>query len=207
MRVGTMHNSSGRGVNFVPEVGAMVMIGYEGNLAENPFVMTSLYPKPEEDIKYTSDDNDIKVIATRSGNMFILIDKEGDAKIQISNRNKTDTFLEFSFKDDGQIRMHVENGLIEVKAKEMTIETTQDITVNAGGKFDLQASEISIKADQNIKMESGANTEIKANAELKAEGTASAKVKGAQLTLEAEAMAELKSNGPTTVKGTPIMLN
>ncbi|MHA4737511.1 type VI secretion system Vgr family protein [Dyadobacter sp. MSC1_007] len=207
MRVGTMHNSSGRGVNFVPEIGAMVMIGYEGNLAENPFVMTSLYPKPEEDIKYTSDDNDIKVIATRSGNMFILIDKEGDAKIQISNRNKTDTFLEFCFKDDGQIRMHVENGLIEIKAKEMTVETTQDITVNAGGKFDLQASEISIKADQNIKMESGVNTEIKANAELKAEGTASAKVKGAQLTLEADAMAELKSNGTTSVQGSLVMLN
>jgi type VI secretion system secreted protein VgrG len=45
MRVGTIHNSTGRGVNFVPEVGAMVMVGYEGNLAENPFVMTCLYPK------------------------------------------------------------------------------------------------------------------------------------------------------------------
>jgi type VI secretion system secreted protein VgrG len=45
----------------------MVMVGYEGNLAENPFVMTSLYPKPQEDISYTNDNNDIKVIATRSG--------------------------------------------------------------------------------------------------------------------------------------------
>lgn len=207
LRVGTFHNSNGRGANFVPEVGAMVMIGYENNLAENPFVMTSLYPKPEEDISYTPENNDFKVIATRSGNMLVYIDKDGDAKIQISNRNKTDTFLEFSFKDDGQIRMHVENGKIEIKSKELTIDATEDITVTAGGKFDLHAGEIAMKADQSIKMESGTDTEIKATAEFKAEGTAGAKVKGAQLNLEGDAMAELKSSGNTAVKGTLIMLN
>lgn len=207
MRVGTMHNSTGRGVNFVPEVGAMVMVGYEGNLAENPFVMTCLYPKPEEDISYTSDNNDIKVIATRSGNMVIFIDEDGDAKIQISNREKTDTFLEFAFKEDGQIRLHVENGLFEVKSKEITIEATEDITVSAGGKFDLHAGEISMKADQSIKIESGTDTNIKAGTELNTEGTASAKMKGPQLTLEGDAMAELKSSGTTVVQGSLITLN
>lgn len=207
MRVGTMHNSTGRGVNFVPEVGAMVMIGYEGNLAENPFVMTCLYPKPEEDINYTSDNNDIKVIATRSGNMVIFIDEDGDAKIQISNREKTDTFLEFAFKDDGKISLHVENGLLEVKTKEITIEATEDITVSAGGKFDLHAGEIAMKADQSIKIESGTDTKIKAGTELDTEGSASAKMKGAQLSLEADAMAELKSSGTTVVQGSLITLN
>jgi type VI secretion system secreted protein VgrG len=207
MRVGTMHNSAGRGVNFVPEVGSMVMIGYEGNLAENPFVMTSLYPKPQEDIDYTPDNNDIKVIATRSGNMVVFVDKDGDAKIQISNRNKLDTFLQFSFKDDGLIQMQVENGLIEFKSKDINIEATNNITMKADSSFDLHAGQISIKADQDIKMESGTATEIKAGTELNAEGTVSAKVKGAQLSLQADAMGELKSGGPLTVQGTPIMLN
>ena len=207
MRVGTMHNAAGRGVNFVPEVGAMVMVGYEGNLAENPFVMTCLYPKPEEDINYTSDNNDIKVIATRSGNMVIFIDEDGDAKIQISNREKTDTFLEFAFKDDGKIRLHVENGLFEVKSKEITIEATEDITVSAGGKLDLHAGEISMKADQSIKIESGTDTKIKAGAELDTEGTASAKMKGAQLSLEGDAVTELKSSGTTVIQGSLITLN
>jgi type VI secretion system secreted protein VgrG len=169
--------------------------------------MTSLYPKPEEDISYTSENNDIKVIATRSGNMIIYIDKDGDAKIQISNRNKTDTFMEFAFKDDGLIKLHVENGLIEVKSKELTIEATEDITVSAGGKFDLHAGEISIKADQSIKMESGTDTGIKAGTELKAEGTATATLNGAQVTVEGDAMAEFKSGGNTVVTGALIMLN
>lgn len=207
MRVGTIHNSTGRGANFVPEVGAMVMVGYEANLAENPFVMTCLYPKSEEDVNYTSDNNDLKVIATRSGNMIVFVDEDGDAKIQISNRDKTDTFLEFAFKDDGKIRLHVENGLFEVKAKEITIEATEDITVSAGGKFDLHAGEISMKADQNIKIESGTDTKIKAGTELDTEGTATAKMKGAQLTLEGDAVAELKSSGTTVVQGSLITLN
>lgn len=174
---------------------------------ENPFVMTCLYPKSEEDVNYTSDNNDLKVIATRSGNMIVFVDEDGDAKIQISNRNKTDTFLEFAFKDDGKIRLHVENGLFEVKAKEITIEATEDITVSAGGKFDLHAGEISMKADQNIKIESGTDTKIKAGTELDTEGTASAKMKGAQLTLEGDAVAELKSSGTTVVQGSLITLN
>ncbi|MCF2490478.1 type VI secretion system Vgr family protein [Dyadobacter sp. CY347] len=207
MRVGTMHNSAGRGVNFVPEVGAMVMIGYEGNLAENPFVMTSLYPKPSEEINYTSDNNDIKVIATRSGNMFVFLDKDGDAQIQISNRTKTDTFLTFSFKDDGKIGMHVTNGLIEVKSKDLTIEATNNISIRADSKLELEANEISIKANQDLKVESTGGTEIKAGTELKAEGTAGVKVKGAQVGIEADAMAELKSSGPTIIKGATIMLN
>ena len=207
MRVGTIHNSTGRGANFVPEIGAMVMVGYEGNLAENPFVMTCLYPKPEEDVNYTSENNDLKVIATRSGNMIVFVDEDGDAKIQISNRDKTDTFLEFAFKDDGKIRLHVENGLFEVKAKEITIEATEDITVSAGGKFDLHAGEIAMKADQGIKIESGTDTKIKAGTELDTEGTASAKMKGAQLSLEGDAVAELKSSGTTVVQGSLITLN
>jgi type VI secretion system secreted protein VgrG len=207
MRVGTFHNSQGRGANFVPEIGSMVMVGYEGNLAENPFVMTSLYPKPQEDISYTNDNNDIKVIATRSGNMLVFIDEDGDAKIQISNSNKTDTNLKFSFKDDGLIEMEVENGLIHLTAKDVNVEASNNITMKADSSFSVQAGSISIKADQDIKIESGTSTDMKAGTELNAEGTASAKLKGAQVTVEGDAMAELKASGPTTITGALIMLN
>ncbi|TLU98008.1 type VI secretion system Vgr family protein [Dyadobacter luticola] len=207
MRVGTFHNSEGRGANFVPEIGSMVMVGYEGNLAENPFVMTSLYPKPKEEINYTNDNNDIKVVATRSGNMMVFIDKDGDAQIQISNRNKTDTNLKLSFKDDGFIEMQVENGLIHLKAKDVSVEASNNITMKADSSFEVQAGSISMKADQGIKIESGTSTDIKAGTELNAEGTASAKLKGAQLSVEGDAMAELKASGPTTIKGAVIMLN
>ncbi|WP_353722882.1 phage baseplate assembly protein V [Dyadobacter sp. 676] len=207
VRVGTIHNATGRGVNFIPEVGAMVMVGYEGNLAENSFVLTCLYPKSGEDINYSPENNDLKVIATRSGNMVIFVDEEGDPKIQISNRNKTDTFLEFAFKDDGKITLHVENGQLEVKSKQVTIEATGDISVSAGGEFALSANDISLKAKQGIEVESGTDTKIKATAEFQAEGTAGAKIKGAQLNLEADALAELKASGPAVVQGNPIMLN
>jgi type VI secretion system secreted protein VgrG len=207
MRVGTFHNSQGRGANFVPEIGSMVMVGYEGNLAENPFVMTSLYPKPQEDISYTNDNNDIKVIATRSGNMLVFIDEDGDAKIQISNSNKTDTNLKFSFKDDGLIEMEVQNGQIHLTAKDVNVEASNNITMKADSSFSVQAGSISIKADQDIKIESGTSTDINAGTELNAEGTASAKLKGAQVTVEGDAMAELKASGPTTITGALIMLN
>ncbi|MCE7062914.1 type VI secretion system Vgr family protein [Dyadobacter sp. CY343] len=207
MRVGTMHNSQGRGTNFVPEIGAMVMIGYEGNLAENPFVLTSLYPKPEEDIAYTSDNNDVKIIATRSGNMVVFLDKDGDAKIQISNRNKLDTFLQFSFKDDGEIKMQVENGLVHIKCKDLNVEASNNISMNANSSFDVQAGQISMKASQDIKLESGTATDIKAGTELNAESTASANIKGATMTVEGDASTDIKSSGLINVQGSLIKLN
>lgn len=207
IRVGSMHNAQGKGINFVPEVGAMVMIGYEGNLAEKPFVVTTLYPKPDDDTKYTNDKNDLKVIGTRSGNVIIFSDKDGDAQLQISNMNNKGTHMIFSFKDDGKIHLEVENGLIEIKSKDLTIEATNNISIKADQKLELQGNEISIKATQELKAESTASAEIKAGSELKLEGTASAKLKGAQVSIEADAMAEVKSNGPAMIKGMPVMLN
>jgi uncharacterized protein involved in type VI secretion and phage assembly len=207
MRVGSMHNAEGRGVNFVPEVGSMVMVGYEGNLAENPFVVTTLYPKSADGAEYTNDNNDIKVIGTRSGNMLIFSDKDGESQIQISNRNNTDVNMIFSFKDNGKIGIHVKNGLVEIKAKDLTLEASNNISIKAGQKLEMEAQEISIKAQQELKAESTLSAEIKAGSELKLEGTASAKLKAAQVSIEADAMAEVKSNGPAMMKGMPVMLN
>jgi type VI secretion system secreted protein VgrG len=207
IRVGSMHNAEGRGTNFVPEIGAMVMVGYEGNLAENPFVMTTLYPKPKEDTQYTNDNNDLKVIATRSGNMMIFVDKDGDPQIQISNRNHTDTHMIFSFKEDGKITLQVENGLVEIKSRDLTLEASDTISIKADQKLELLANEILIRAQQELKAESLAGAEIKAGSELKLAATGTAQLSAAQVRIEADAMAEIKSNGPNIMKGMPVMLN
>ncbi|QRR03017.1 type VI secretion system Vgr family protein [Dyadobacter sandarakinus] len=207
MRVGSMHNAAGKGACFVPEIGAMVMVGYEGNLAENPFVLTTLYPKPKEQTSYTHKNNDVKVLATRSGNMMVFIDEDGDAKIQISNSEKLDTYLQFSFKEEGEIELFVENGLVNMVSKNLHVKASENIEMKAGKELRLEGNTISVNASGDLNMEASLSATLKAGTTLTAEGTAGATLKGARLSMEADAMAEVKSSGPVKVSGLPIMLN
>ncbi|GHB52120.1 type VI secretion system Vgr family protein [Persicitalea jodogahamensis] len=199
IRVGTFHSSEGRGANFIPELGAQVLVGYEQNLAENPVVLTSLYRKPDDDTDYSPPDNDLKVIATRSGNMIIFSDKAGEAQIQISNREQTETHILLDFSDDGRIKINVGNGLVEVNSRNIKMSASENIELKARQNITLEAGSIEANADQNIT--------LKANANLEMEGTAAAKMKGGQVEISGDATTEVKSSGVAILKGSLVQIN
>ncbi|MBD2701068.1 hypothetical protein IC229_10515 [Spirosoma sp. BT702] len=190
LRVAHTYTSDGEGMLFVPEIDAQVMIAYESNLAEYPYVLTSLYPK-NNDVDYTYRDNVQKTIQTKGGNKISLYDKDGEQKIELTNVNKTDTRVLLSFDGDGKI----------------TIETQ--------GLIHIEGKDIEVKAQNDIKMEAMNNIELKATNSVKIEGTANVEIKGAQVKAEADATAEIKANAQLSlngsamveVKGGVIMLN
>ncbi|GAB4024296.1 type VI secretion system Vgr family protein [Spirosoma gilvum] len=181
LRVAHPYTSDGEGMLFVPEIDAQVMIGYESNLAEYPYVMTSLYPK-KNGIDYTYRDNIQKTIQTKAGNKISLYDKDGEEKIELTNVNKDDTRILLSFSGDGKI----------------TIETQ--------GVVHIEGKDIEVKAQNNITLEAQNNIELKATNEVKIEGTAKVNVKGAQVQAEADATAEIKANGQLSLQGTQTSL-
>ncbi|WP_080055691.1 type VI secretion system Vgr family protein [Spirosoma aerolatum] len=181
IRVAHPYTSDGEGMLFVPEIDAQVMIGYESNLAEYPYVMTSLYPK-KDGVDYTYRDNIQKTIQTKAGNKISLYDKGGEEKIELTNVNKSDTRILLSFADDGKI----------------TIETQ--------GVVHIEGKDIEVKAQNNITLEAQNNIELKATNEVKIEGTAKVGVKGAQVSAEADATAEVKANGQLSLQGTQTSL-
>ncbi len=192
IRVGSFHTSDGRGANFVPELGAQVLVGYEQTLAENPVVLTSLYRKPDDDINYSPSNNDLKVIATRSGNMILFSDEDGDAQIQISNRHQTDTNIILSFRDDGKIKINVEGGLVEVNSRNIKMSASENIEFKAQQSISLIANNIKMKANQDITAEAASNATIKATANLELEGTIAATMRGTQVEVKGDALAVLK---------------
>ncbi|QDK80679.1 hypothetical protein EXU85_19535 [Spirosoma sp. KCTC 42546] len=176
LRVGHPYTGDGEGMLFIPEVDAQVMIGYESNLAEYPFIMTSLYPK-NNSVDYTQRDNVQKAIQTRGGNKISLYDKDGEQKIELTNVNKSDTRVLLSFADNGQI----------------TIETQ--------GNIKISGKDIEVNATNDIKLAAQNNIELKATNGVKIEGTASVELKGAQIKAEADATAEVKANGQLSLQG------
>src|SRR6185503_6324751 len=89
VRVGSFYSGGGdgKGMFFTPEVDAQVLIGYELNRPEYPFILTSLYAK-KSGSRASAGKNDQKVLYTQAGNQVELIDKQGENKIQITNSNK-----------------------------------------------------------------------------------------------------------------------
>ncbi|GAB2556266.1 type VI secretion system Vgr family protein [Spirosoma areae] len=180
LRVAHAYTSNGEGMLFVPEVDAQVMIAYESNLAEYPYVLTSLYPN-RGGLSYTHRDNVQKTIQTKGGNQISLYDKDGEQKIELTNVNKPDTHVVLSFADNGKI----------------IIETQGDIQV--AGK------NIALKAQQDITFEAQNNIELKATNTVKIEGTASVEIKAAQIKAEADATAEIKANAQLSLKGSAMV--
>lgn len=89
-----------------------------------------------------------------------------------------------------------------LKAKNITLEATENITIHVGDSYiAIDSSGIKICTTGDIAVEATKSVAVKATQDFKAEATANASVKGTVgLKLESPAMAELKSAN-TTVKG------
>ncbi|MFP3835890.1 phage baseplate assembly protein V, partial [Chryseobacterium sp. SIMBA_028] len=72
--------------HFIPEIGEEVLVDFESQNAEKPFVAGTHYNGSETSSYHTSG-NDKKVIHTRSGTKIILNDAEGSVFIEDPSGN------------------------------------------------------------------------------------------------------------------------
>ena len=112
---------------FVPEIGEEVLVAFEADNAEKPFVLGAMY-NGNESSGYNTEGNDQKVIQTRSGCKVLINDAVGSIYLEDPSGN---TWLM-----DGK-------GNISVNAP-------NDFTVNAG-------KNISFTAGMNISTSAGVN--------------------------------------------------
>ena len=123
-----------RGFVHIPEIGDVVMLGFEYGDPSRPFVSGSIFL--EKISKGGGVNNNIKTITTRSGHTIELNDNEkNDWGITIKDKN---------------------NNVIYLDTQGQNIEITAPETIT------LNAKNININAGENISMVSGTNTDIQA---------------------------------------------
>lgn len=199
IRVGSFYSGGddGQGMFFIPEVGSQVVVGYALDRPENPFVVTSVYPKKSKS-RSSNPKNEEKFIYTMAGNQIVLNDKQGDNKIEITNVNKSDTSITIEFKGDGAISLKT-NGKVSIEAQD-------SVAIKAKQKLTMEAMDIEIKAKNSLKCEATASVDIKA-AQLKFNADATALLKANASVKVEGALAELTSTGITTVSGSMVKIN
>jgi len=161
------HAGDDRGFYCLPEIEDEVLVAFEEGDPDRPVVIGSLYNKTQiAPVDTVNDENNIKLLKTRSGNLIKFTDEDGGEKIEISQSDGTNAIT------------------MDLSGPSITI--TSD-----GGDISLEANNITLKADSAITIESGAdlkvdagtNMELTAAATAKLEATATLDVKGATINL------------------------
>lgn len=172
-----------RGMVCIPEVGDEVLVGFQDNDPDGPFVMGSLFNGKSGG--GGGKDNKSKSFSTLSGSKILFEDK----KITIIDADEKTKII---FDGEGNLEIDSMDSIV-LKCGSAKIQMKKNGDIDISGKdLNVQGtSKINIKSNADVKIE-GLNTEMSAQA--------SAKVKG-------NASAELTASGQVTVKGAMIMLN
>lgn len=176
-----------RGFQFVPAVGDQVMVGFEHNNPERPFVIGAL-PHGQNSAMDTSEPDEEKHISVGSGSTLTFIEKPTlkEIHLQVDAAN----FVLISVPNG--------NGAI-------TVQSSKDILLKATAKVTIEAPEI-VLSGTTITINGTQGVTIK-GAEVKLEATAKMAVKGSMTDVEGTATMNIKGSGLTTIKGSMVMIN
>ncbi|QDP84760.1 hypothetical protein FNJ88_04040 [Chryseobacterium sp. SNU WT5] len=143
--------STNRGFMSIPEVGDQVMVGFQHQLPDRPFVMGSMFHGKVGGGGGAG--NNIKSISGKSGNVICLNDGAG---IEIKDKNGNHVTL----SGDGDVTTEVSNNNTEKIGVNRTINVGTNNTINIGSKDGGGANAV-------LKMDSAGNVSITCDKEIK----------------------------------------
>ena len=177
LRIVQPYAGGGKGFSFIPEKGEEVMIDFEGNNAERPYVKGTLYNGEDDvDNKWVANSNSrnqVKAIRTRNGHTVEIHDEGKDGYIRIYDNLKENYILTFStdrklimLESTGNIEMYAKNDIIMHAGHDITATADHDISETASNDMFLAAGNDQQRtADNDIREYAGndRNTNIDRN--------------------------------------------
>jgi uncharacterized protein involved in type VI secretion and phage assembly len=179
-RMAAPYAGGGMGLQFLPEIGDEVLVGFLGAAASAPVVLGSLHGPKKARANAAEETNRLKTIVTRSKlklafddeDKIVTIETPGGARVTLDDKAKV-------------VKLADQNGnTVELGSAGITLKSPKDITLEATGK-------VAIKATQDATIE-GMN--VAATAQVGA-------------TVKGSATAELSASAQVTVKGALVMIN
>jgi uncharacterized protein involved in type VI secretion and phage assembly len=165
IRMVNPHSGSSRGFYFVPEIGDEVVVGFEHNHPQKPYVMGTMYGgnhSPEEN--WVTNSNDIKKIRTKSGHTLEFNDSSGSETLVIYNGSGSS-----ADSNSNKITLALSPNKITIESQgDIELKAT-NIKLDAQNNLDIHGTGVSVKADGQFKAE-GATAEIDGTGQVKIQG-------------------------------------
>ncbi len=192
---------NGRGIEFIPEVNDEVLVAFEYNDINRPYVIGALWngqDAPPEATGSIVSNGEVqkRIVKSRSGHTITLDDTQSSEKITIVDKAGQTVVLDSSSGAE-KVEIVDKTGsskiTMDAAQRSVTIESAQDMTLRATGKVEITGQTgVSISA-------TGGNLDLESNAQTN--------VKGIQATFEGTGTAEVKSSGVLTVQGSIVRIN
>lgn len=114
------YGGSNRGSHIIPEIGDTVFVDFQGNNAELPIVL-GIMTSDTQKSGYSTANNDIKALHTRSNNRLLMNDLEGSILLEDASK----TFL----KMDGNRGAEINTDVLKINVKKIIINATESTEI------------------------------------------------------------------------------
>lgn len=178
-RVASAGGGAQRGVEFLPEVGDEVLVGFEMGDLHHPYVVGGLWngrdapPEPSSSA-VSAGRVERRTIRSRSGHTIVLDDTAGRESITIADRT-----------GENRIVLNAADNRVEL----------------------ISQGDISIAAAGTVTISGARGVDVATDAQLTLDGQVGATLSSASRATVKAGMVSVEGNGPVAVRGTPIKLN
>ena len=160
-RIATLSSGPNRGSMFIPEVNDEVLLAFERDNVNRPFVIGSIWNDEGKPPGPDIENNTIKKIKTISGHEIIFSDEKGKEKIEIYSKSKHKIILDddpeinkITIKDnkDDYIEINSKKGSITIssskdlilKSNNVKIDAKSTMSLKSGGPMTIEGATVSI---------------------------------------------------------------
>ncbi|ART70766.1 type IV secretion protein Rhs [Mycobacterium dioxanotrophicus] len=188
-----------RGAMMIPEVGDEVLVAFEQQDPQRPYVLGGLYNGVD-----TANAKGATLIDTGSGavNRRSIISRNGHRIDLLDENGKTEGVT--AETGDGKLKLTLDSVGTRITVHSdgtVLIEGRKGIVVDAGNSdLELKGKKISVTATNGVSLSGGSGA-------VNVETQTALSLQGATIKVAAKATSEFKSGGPNIITGTPVKIN
>ena len=140
-----------RGSYFLPEVGDEVLVAFEHGDKNRPFVIGALWNgKDKPPLSNEDGKNNVRLLQSRSGHQIKLDDTDGKETIEIVDKTGKNSVVwdaaanTITITSEQDIALKAPKGKLSLDAKDVTLKSSGDATVEASGTLTLKGATVNI---------------------------------------------------------------
>jgi len=166
-RVLTPMAGNKRGIYFLPEVDDEVLVAFEQGDMRFPYVLGALWNGEDTPPEGVDENNNIRLIKSRSGHVIRLDDTEGDEHIEIIDKSEKNKIVisaknnTITITADADISIKSNNGKLKLEGSGIEIDSQAEVKIRAGSSLDLKGSSVKLEAVGSMDLKSSGMANIK----------------------------------------------
>lgn len=158
LRIVQPYGGKDKGFSFIPEIDEEVMVSFEGDNAERPYVIGTYFNGIDSpDAKWLPGKNEVKAIRTKNGHTIEFHDKGKGGYIRIYDNKKNNYTITLSsdnklvkIQSKGNVEVSADKDITLTAGQDMKINVGRNMNVNVGKTFDMTVDSVVVEPPEPI---------------------------------------------------------